>query len=136
MEINIICINDELRQIVHNKKYYDNDTVLYALALLEIIEIIKQSHFIPPKFIKYLKHIKKNIYCYIDFDFLNHLSQNKIKVLINEENLTNSSSSSDRSNELLNLEEKIDRMLKKDSILLNEIIDNKNFKKDEYGIIN
>jgi len=87
--------------------------------------------------IKCLKYLENIINCYIDFKLLKYLAKNKTKVIINENNSLNSSSSFDFSSSSFDLNEKIEEMLNYDSCIFNEIIKkNSKKKKDEYGIIN
>lgn len=139
MELDIDFINKELKNIVNNKKIYTNDIILHALATIELITITKQTNLISYKFIQFLNYLKQYIKCYIDFDFLLYAYNNKKNIIIKENGLSTSTSSfssnsSGESNQDLN--DKIDKMLKNESILLNEIVkDNVILKKDDYGDI-
>lgn len=119
INIDIRCVDDELRNIILNKKKYNNKIILYALACIELIEIIKIEKKIPKKIIKYLNILKDYINCYIDFDFLNHLSKNKITVII-ENNDINNIINSDSSNSL-DFNEKLDIMITDDTNMVIEL---------------
>ena len=137
MELNINCINKELKRIILNKNKYSTEVILYALGAIELIFQIKKINIIPIKFIKYLKKIKDNMNCYIDFQYLNYISKNKKKIFIKDNSIQLSNSSSSSSSSSSNLNNKIQKMLKEDSILLKKIIkkEKKSLKMDDYGRI-
>lgn len=136
MELDINHIDKELQNIVVNKKTYNNEIILHALGMIELITITKETKLITYKFIKYLNYLKHYIKCYIDFDFLFYVCNHKEKVIIKNNlnisctSLTSSSSSND------DLSDRINKMLKNDSSLLNELVrDDEIFKQDIYGEI-
>lgn len=120
MEIDINHINNELNIIINNKKH-THKIILYALAALELISIIQNTHIIPLKFIKIMEYLKSYMDCYIDFDLLLYIHENKKKVVLNQDF------------ESSNIFDRIDDMLREDAEILNTFIGDIN--KDEYGTI-
>jgi len=120
MELNLTCIIGEIYNIINNRKKYDNYTVLICLAIKELISIGKENKILPPEIITYLIYIENYVHCYIDFELLKCLCDNKklITIIDNNDmlNLSNSiSSSSD------DFEVKITKMLIDDSNTINKI---------------
>src|SRR5437868_6646693 len=122
MELNIDCITNELNKIIINKNKYSNEIVLYALGLIELVFIINKINILPFEFIKYLRKIKNNINCYIDLEYFNYIYKNKKKIFIKEASPLNSSSSSSLISG--NLNDEVEKMLRDDSIKINEIMEN------------
>jgi Ca2+-binding EF-hand superfamily protein len=120
MNLNLICISSEIYNIINNRKKYDNYTVLVCLAIRELIILGKESKVLSIEIIQYLIYIHKYIQCYIDFELLKYICNNKILVIIsdNSELLTLSSSISSSSDDL---EVKITKMLVDDSNTINKI---------------
>lgn len=133
MELDINHIDKELNNIIDNKKVYNNKIILHALAMIELITITKETNLITYKFIEYLNYLKCYIKCYIDFDFLFYVCNHKEKVIIKDNFINdfdeNSSTLSLSSNE--DLDHRINKMLRDDSCLLNEIIQDDEFLKYE-----
>ncbi len=120
MDLNLTCISSEIYNIINNRKKYDNYTILICLAIRELIIIGKEISILPVEFITYLIYIGNHVQCYIDFELLKYLCDNKklVKIIDNNELLNLSGSISSSSDEL---EIKITRMLNNDSIVINKI---------------
>ena len=134
MNFDINCINIELNNIIKNNKKHNNITILYALAAIEFINIMKKTNNIIYDFIKIMEYLKEQINCYIDFNFLKYVFEHKKKIIFYGDNIADSLSDNFDSYDSLKLSECIDNMLKDDAFLLNTII-NKNvfdFTYDEY----
>ncbi len=130
MDLNLTCINNEIYNIINNRKKYDNYIILICLAIREIIIIGKETNVLPAELISYLIYIENYVDCHIDFELLKYLCDNKklVKIIDNNELLSNSiSSSSD------DLEIKIIKMLNNDSISINKIY-NLNENNQKYQI--
>ena len=78
------CIIKEINEIINNRKKYDNDIVLHALAILELINTMRYTKNINLKLIQFLEHIKIHINCHIDFEQLNYIYDNGKEFSFNE----------------------------------------------------
>lgn len=137
MELDISCVYCEIIRIIESKEKYTIDILLYSLGIREIIHEIKQCYIIPFKFIKFISYISSHIECFLDFSLLEHLCRNEIEVKIifdkyeSYDNISSSGSDSD-------LNDRINKMLVRDAIEINDLINNnfwQNIKDDEYGEI-
>lgn len=145
MDFDINCINIELNNIVKNNKRHNNITILYALAAIEFINIMRKTHNVVYDFIKIMEHLKEQMNCYIDFNFLKYVFEHKKKIIFCDNDITilsdnfNSFDSFDSFDSLdeNKLSDRIKNMLKDDAFLLNTIIDKNtfDFTYDEYGKI-
>lgn len=122
MNVNVCCISDELTRIINNKNKYGCDVVLYCLSLKELIVQMKRNNNVSQLFIDYLTIIKQHMNCEIDFDFFTFICIN-IKQVTFTDNEISSMSSSYSSSGSDDLETKITRMLKNDSLLIKDLYD-------------
>jgi hypothetical protein len=151
--MNINCIKREVNLIINSKNKYSNETILYALAVLELIYIIKSTITIPSKFIEYISILKKYINCNINYDFIRYLQKDKHKLysFINPPNAedSNSSNSPSRSSSDIgsyisskstaSMDELVNELLKRDEQVINEIMSDQldyNHKNKKYKHIN
>lgn len=132
MEINIGCINNELRQIISNKKKYNNEIILHALATLELLTVSKETNVISYEMVKLLTYLREFMRCYIDFDLLNYVSNNNKKITFID-TLQDKLGSSDSSTQSINT--KINKMITEDTNMMKNIIENKLTDFDIYGSI-
>jgi len=154
MYLNINCINIELNNIIKNSSKHNNKTILYALAAIELINIMKNTKKVIYEFIKIMEYLKNKVNCYIDFEFLEYVYKNNKNVTLCDNNIESSEfgllgnklSDAIYDNDIVfdelsfstnKLFDHIDYMLKGDTFLLNTII-NKNvlYIDDEYGEVN
>lgn len=145
INLDIRCVIREVNKIISNYKKHDTEITLYALGILEIISLAKITNNLSQKIIKYLRFIKNYINCHIDFELLNYIIRNNKKIKLKEDisydNISSASSSlSSSSNSILSesfdLDEKIAEMLKSDSLYVNKIIDESEYKiNDDYGTV-
>lgn len=132
IDVNITCIDNELKRIIHYKKHYDCVIILYALATLELIILMKSNNQIHKDFIRFLNVLSECMNCYIDFNFYNYLYNNNVIVMIKYDELESSSSSSWD----MDFSDRINNMIEKDSIVVNTLINSQNNAfNDEFGLI-
>lgn len=141
--INLECIMIEISKIINkfDLNKFNCNILLYCLGIQESIKIIKMNKRITNEFIFILQKIEKYIVCDIDINFYIYLKKNDVDIDIDNVNLDMSvSSSTSSSTDSLNLNTKIEKMLQKDMILLNNLIESNNVSNnassDMYGKIN
>lgn len=146
MELDMNCINRELNYIITNKKRYNSDIILYAMATLELISTTKNTKMVSFKFIKLLTYLRKYLNCSIDFDVLTYLCNCKKNIIVQSPNTSSNSSNSDltlSSSDSISsinsddLNAKIDNMVYHDTNMLHEIInkEEKILQHDQYGFV-
>jgi len=80
--MDIGCIENELKLIINRKKNVSSSKIIiYAFALIELIDKIKETHSIPNNFIKYIEIIKNDINCNIDINFLKVIKNNEDTII-------------------------------------------------------
>ena len=126
MNLDLSCISGEVYNIINNRKKHDCYVVLMCFGIREIMSTIKQIKLIPAKFIMYLTYMENYIQCYIDFDLLEYLHNNKIFVTIIDNNDFLSLSNSISSSSSDEFETKITKMLVNDSNTVNKLNESKN----------
>lgn len=134
IKLDISHIYNELNIIITNNKKYLSETILYAIAALEIVNIIEDENIIPFKFIEIMQYLKQYVNCYIDFDLITYICKTNKLVSIDLDKNNYIEKIYDRS---YNIYTEIEDMLKKDNEMLNNIINEKedNDEIDEYGKI-
>ncbi len=149
--MNIKCIKKELLLIINSKKkIYTDEYILYAFAILELLDMIKSTFTIPQDFITYIIVLHDHINCDMDIGFIRELQQNRHKLAefinprINSGDISEETSSSDslsKSNSSIaesmsignkSIDELINEMLKKDAKVIREIMSDQ----EEYTDIN
>ncbi len=149
--MNIKCIRKELLLIINSRKKYADEYILYAFAILELLDIIKSTVTIPQDFITYIMILHEHINCDMDIHFIEELQQDRhrlsefINPTVNSssDDLTGSTSDSpSKSNSSTttdslsignkSLDELVSEMLKKDAQVIGEIMSDQ----EEYTDIN
>ncbi len=122
MELNFTCINSEISNIIHSRRTYDYYIVLICLVIKDLIKNTKESHELSKNLITYLLRIKDYIDCYVDYDLLVFIYENKKYVtIIDNSELFNINLSGSLSSSGEDLDFKIIKMLKEDAIILNKL---------------
>lgn len=130
----------ELKQIIKNRYIYDNIIVIYAIAFIDNLEIVKMSKKINCELVKTLQFLKNYVNSHIDIDFYKYLVDHDETVDIedydisdlDEKNYLNKSSdsrSSESSNNTNDLHNGSD-----ESVNVNDTSDLILF--DDYGYVN
>lgn len=153
--MNIKCIKKELLSIINSRKKYADEYILYAFAILELLDIIKSTVTIPQDFITYIIILHEHINCDINIHFIEELQQDRYRLseFINPNITESKSDSSSKSNSSTteslsignkSIDELVSEMLKKDAKVIEEIMSDqeeyinvtKNARKrskDDYG---
>lgn len=153
--MNIKCIKKELLLIINSRKKYADEYILYAFAILELLDIIKSTVTIPQDFITYIIILHEHINCDINIHFIEELQQDRYRLseFINPDLTESKSDSSSKSNSSTteslsignkSIDELVSEMLKKDAQVIEEIMSDqeeyinvaKNARKrskDDYG---
>jgi len=142
MELDVNCINRELNYIIANKKKYNSEVILYAMATLELISVTKNTSMVSFKFIKLLTYLQSYLNCSIDFDVLTYLYNCKKNIIIQSPNSSPNSSVSEisvssTSSSENDLNVNIEKMIQQDTYILHEIIEKEEriLHDDQYGLI-
>lgn len=153
--MNIKCIKKELLLIINSRKKYADEYILYAFAILELLDIIKSTVTIPQDFMTYIIILHEHINCDINIHFIEELQQDRYRLseFINPDLTESKSDSSSKSNSSTteslsignkSIDELVSEMLKKDAQVIEEIMSDqeeyinvtKNARKrskDDYG---
>ena len=142
--MNIKCIKKELLLIINSRKKYADEYILYAFAILELLDIIKSTVTIPQDFITYIIILHEHINCDMDIHFIEELQQDRYRLsefinpkmditesmsdsLNDSPSKSNSSTTESMSIESLSIgnksiDELVSEMLKKDAQVIEEIM--------------
>lgn len=127
--LDLFHVFNELQIIINNCDKYPFEIVLNAIACINNINIGNNSHVVNNKLIENLTLLQKSLECHIDFDLLNYLHLNNIRVKIN---VTKNITANEWNTNCIKLQKEINEMRVKDNILLNKIMSNTTIDKYEH----